>query len=112
MNDDVKAALESLRREMADGDPEWWVREQLIFAHIDGEPARIAAAFVEVREACARHIWAMSRRHTAEELMDYVAARVAPYKKLRLLEFIEQVPKSSSGKILRRMLVDQERAKK
>ena len=34
----------------------------------------------------------------------FVAAKVAPFKKVRHVEFIEAVPKSSSGKILRRML--------
>lgn len=48
---------------------------------------------------------------TADELMAFVAERVAPFKKLRALEFIQQVPKSASGKILRRVLVEQERAK-
>jgi acyl-CoA synthetase (AMP-forming)/AMP-acid ligase II len=48
---------------------------------------------------------------SADELLAYVAERVAPYKKIRSLEFISQIPKSSSGKILRRILVDQERAK-
>ncbi|HVC82937.1 MAG TPA: 4-coumarate--CoA ligase family protein [Chloroflexota bacterium] len=47
---------------------------------------------------------------TAEELQAYVAERVAPYKKIRRLEFCAQIPKSASGKILRRVLVDQERA--
>jgi acyl-CoA synthetase (AMP-forming)/AMP-acid ligase II len=46
----------------------------------------------------------------ADELMAYVAERVAPYKRIRRLEFIEQVPKSPSGKILRRVLVERERA--
>ncbi len=46
---------------------------------------------------------------TAEELMAYVAARVAPHKKIRQLELIDQIPKSASGKILRRFLVDRER---
>jgi acyl-coenzyme A synthetase/AMP-(fatty) acid ligase len=48
---------------------------------------------------------------TPEELMAYVAAHVAPYKKIRRLEFIEQIPKSASGKILRRLLVERDRAK-
>ena len=48
---------------------------------------------------------------TAEAIMDYVEERVAPYKKLRFVEFIDQIPKSASGKILRRVLVDKERAK-
>ncbi|MBV8087283.1 MAG: 4-coumarate--CoA ligase family protein [Chloroflexi bacterium] len=48
---------------------------------------------------------------SADELMHFVADRVAPYKRLRELEFTEAIPKSSSGKILRRELVDRERAK-
>jgi acyl-CoA synthetase (AMP-forming)/AMP-acid ligase II len=46
---------------------------------------------------------------TAEEIMTFVAERVAPYKKIRLLEFTDQIPKSASGKILRRVLVERER---
>ncbi len=42
--------------------------------------------------------------------MGFVAARVAPYKKVRRMEFVEQIPKSPSGKILRRVLVERERA--
>jgi acyl-CoA synthetase (AMP-forming)/AMP-acid ligase II len=44
-------------------------------------------------------------------LMDFVGAHVAPYKKIRLLEFVESVPKSASGKILRRTLIEEERAR-
>jgi len=47
---------------------------------------------------------------TTEELMDFVATSVAPYKKVRRFEFIDQIPKSASGKILRRVLVERERA--
>jgi acyl-CoA synthetase (AMP-forming)/AMP-acid ligase II len=39
-----------------------------------------------------------------DEIMAYVAERVSPQKKIRLLERIEQIPKSASGKILRRQL--------
>ena len=45
-----------------------------------------------------------------DELMAYVAARVAPQKKIRLVEFLDEIPKSASGKILRRFLVERERA--
>src|SRR5256714_13471427 len=48
---------------------------------------------------------------TPDDLMNFVAARVAPYKKIRAVEFIEQIPKSLSGKILRRVLVEKERAR-
>ena len=41
---------------------------------------------------------------TADELMGFVADRVASYKKIRRLDFIDAIPKSPSGKILRRVL--------
>jgi 4-coumarate--CoA ligase len=41
---------------------------------------------------------------TAEELRDFVAGQVAHYKQLRAIRFIDAVPKSASGKILRRQL--------
>ncbi len=41
---------------------------------------------------------------TAAEVMSFVAERVAPHKKVRRVEFIPAIPKSSSGKILRREL--------
>ena len=43
--------------------------------------------------------------------MAFVAERVAPYKKIREIEFVEAIPKTASGKILRRELIEQERAK-
>lgn len=46
---------------------------------------------------------------TAEEIQAFVAERVAPYKKLRRLEFMPSIPKVPSGKILRRELVKRER---
>jgi len=47
----------------------------------------------------------------AEELMSFVAERVATFKQIREVEFIDVIPKNPSGKILRRILVEQERAK-
>jgi acyl-CoA synthetase (AMP-forming)/AMP-acid ligase II len=41
---------------------------------------------------------------TAEAVQAYCAERLAPHKKIRLVEFIEQVPKSAAGKILRKDL--------
>jgi len=48
---------------------------------------------------------------TAEEIMAYVAGQVAPYKKIRFVEFIPQIPKSATGKILRRVLKEGETAR-
>ncbi|MET8542245.1 4-coumarate--CoA ligase family protein [Kitasatospora sp. NPDC004799] len=41
---------------------------------------------------------------TVEEVTGYVADQVAPYKKVRAVEFVDAVPKSAAGKILRREL--------
>ncbi|OMC03175.1 AMP-dependent synthetase [Mycobacterium sp. NS-7484] len=42
----------------------------------------------------------------ADEVIAFVAGLVAPYKKVRQVEFIDAIPKSSAGKILRRELRD------
>jgi acyl-CoA synthetase (AMP-forming)/AMP-acid ligase II len=47
---------------------------------------------------------------TPEAIMAFVAERVAPHKRIRKLELVQQIPKSPSGKILRRVLVEKERA--
>ena len=48
---------------------------------------------------------------TPDELMAFVNQQVSPYKKIRQLEVVDQIPKSPSGKILRRILVEQERSR-
>jgi acyl-CoA synthetase (AMP-forming)/AMP-acid ligase II len=47
---------------------------------------------------------------TEEDLLGYVAGHTAPYKRVRRIEFVDAIPKSASGKILRRELRDRERA--
>ena len=42
--------------------------------------------------------------------MSWVSERVPSYKKVRRVEFIDEIPRSLSGKILRRVLVERERA--
>lgn len=44
---------------------------------------------------------------TADEIRSFVAGQVAHYKQIRRLTFTDAVPKSASGKILRRVLRDQ-----
>lgn len=46
---------------------------------------------------------------STEDVLAYVAERVAPYKKVRRAEFVDAVPRAASGKILRRELRDRER---
>jgi acyl-CoA synthetase (AMP-forming)/AMP-acid ligase II len=79
------------------------VADAAVIPSPDEEAGEVPKAFV-VRKADATDV-------TPEELMAYVAERVAPHKKIRQLEFIEAVPKTASGKILRRVLIEQERAR-
>jgi acyl-CoA synthetase (AMP-forming)/AMP-acid ligase II len=53
----------------------------------------------------------LKHKANAETILEHVAQRVAPHKKIRHIEFVEKIPKSPSGKILRRLLVEEERAK-
>jgi acyl-CoA synthetase (AMP-forming)/AMP-acid ligase II len=71
----------------------------------DAESGEMPKALVVLRRGASA-----SPRPTADELMAYVAERVAPYKKVRRLEFVESIPRSASGKILRRLLIERERA--
>lgn len=64
----------------------------------DDEAGEIPAAYVVLKPGASA---------TVEEIQEFVASQVAHYKQIRRLEFIEAVPKSASGKILRRVLKDQ-----
>jgi acyl-CoA synthetase (AMP-forming)/AMP-acid ligase II len=47
---------------------------------------------------------------TTEEIQQFVADRVSTYKQIRAIEVVDEIPKSASGKILRRVLRDREQA--
>jgi len=47
---------------------------------------------------------------TTQEVIEFVHGQVAHYKRLKCVELVDAIPKSPSGKILRRVLVDRERA--
>jgi acyl-CoA synthetase (AMP-forming)/AMP-acid ligase II len=65
----------------------------------DEEAGEVPKAFVVVKTPLQ-----------AEEVIAYVAERVAPHKRIRRVEFIDEIPKALSGKILRRVLMDRESA--
>ena len=44
-----------------------------------------------------------------QEIIDWVAERISAYKKVREVEFVDDIQKSGSGKILRRELVKLEK---
>ena len=45
-----------------------------------------------------------------EDLIQFCAERIAPYKRIREVEFTGEIPKTPVGKVLRRLLRDRERA--
>jgi acyl-CoA synthetase (AMP-forming)/AMP-acid ligase II len=76
------------------------VADAAIIPSPDEEAGEVPKAFIVLKQG---------QQVSAEELMEFVAGKVAPHKRIRRLEFIAQIPKSASGKILRRVLVEQER---
>ena len=48
---------------------------------------------------------------SVNEIVDAINSQIAPYKKIRQVESATEIPKSLAGKILRRVLVERERAK-
>ncbi|HEY1298241.1 MAG TPA: AMP-binding protein [Chloroflexota bacterium] len=76
------------------------VADAAVIPSPDEEAGEVPKAFVVLKAPAS-----------PEDIMAFVAARVAPHKRIRLLETIDAIPKSATGKILRRVLVDQERAR-
>jgi acyl-CoA synthetase (AMP-forming)/AMP-acid ligase II len=71
------------------------VADAAIVGRPDDEVGEVPIGFVVLKQGCTA---------TDDEIVAFVADQVAHYKQLRTLTFIDAVPKSPSGKILRRML--------
>ncbi len=76
------------------------VQEACVIPKPDPEVGQVPKAFVVRR-----------REVSAEELLRFVEERVAPYKKIREVEFVTELPKSAVGKVLRKALIERERAR-
>jgi acyl-CoA synthetase (AMP-forming)/AMP-acid ligase II len=61
----------------------------------DDEAGELPKAFVTLKAGLEA---------SEDEIKQFVAEKVATYKQIRLLEFVSEIPKSASGKILRRLL--------
>jgi long-chain acyl-CoA synthetase len=70
-----------------------------------GKPDRMAGeiptAFVVLKDSASA---------TESELMEFVNGKVAPYKAIREIQFRKELPLSSAGKVLRRVLQEEEKA--
>jgi len=67
----------------------------------DDEAGELPKGFVVIRQGHSA---------TPEEILDFANGKLAGYKKLHEVEFIDAIPKVPSGKILRRELKERERA--
>jgi acyl-CoA synthetase (AMP-forming)/AMP-acid ligase II len=76
------------------------IADAAVIPVVDGDCGEVPKAFVVAREPMS-----------AEAVMAFVEEQVAHYKRLRYVEFTDTIPKSPSGKILRRVLVEREKEK-
>ncbi|MEZ4681763.1 MAG: AMP-binding protein [Caldilineaceae bacterium] len=75
------------------------IADAAVIGKADEEAGEVPKAFVVLKGEA-----------TTAEIMAFIAERVAPHKRVREVEIIPQIPKSASGKILRRLLVEQDQA--
>lgn len=74
------------------------VLEAAVIAFEEASGLHTAKAFVVLREHCT------AGPELANELQDFVKAKLTPYKCPRRIEFLPELPKSAAGKILRYQL--------
>lgn len=56
----------------------------------------------EIPAACVVKV--AGAKESEEDIISYVASNVAQYKKVRVVHFVDTIPKSPSGKIMRRLV--------
>jgi acyl-CoA synthetase (AMP-forming)/AMP-acid ligase II len=79
------------------------VADVAVIAKPDEEAGEVPKAFVVLRVGY--------EQQPADELMEWVNSKLSTYKHVREIEFIDAIPRNPSGKILRRVLKEQERQK-
>jgi acyl-CoA synthetase (AMP-forming)/AMP-acid ligase II len=77
------------------------IADAAVIGVLDEDGQEIPKAFVVVQA---------DNELTEDEVMDFVASKVAPHEKVRRVEFIELIPNSTAGKILRKDLRARETA--
>ncbi|CAK1543236.1 unnamed protein product [Leptosia nina] len=85
------AELESVLKEHPD------VFDAAVVPIPDSTTGQKPKAFVVLRE---------NRNSTDKDILEFVSRRVAPYKRIKEVAFLDEIPKNPSGKILRRTLIE------
>ena len=78
------------------------IADAAVIGVLDDEGEEVPKAFVVLQSGAEL---------SADDVMTFVSEKVSPFKKVRRVEFIDVVPKSSSGKILRKDLRAAEKTK-
>ncbi len=87
----MPAELEAVMLELPD------IRDCAVIGVKDPEAVEIPKAFIVLKPESDL---------TAEQIQAHVASQVAGYKRIRLVEFVDSIPRSPAGKILRRVLAE------
>jgi long-chain acyl-CoA synthetase len=87
--------------------------EEVLFEHPDVAEAVAIGVADEYRGETVKAfvVKRSGAQATEEEVLAFCKERLAPYKAPKTVEFRETLPKSAVGKLLRRVLVDEEHAK-
>jgi acyl-CoA synthetase (AMP-forming)/AMP-acid ligase II len=86
--------------------------EALLLSHPNIADVAVIGVLDEEGEEVPKAFVVFKEPQNPDEIMEFVASRVAPHKKIRRVEVVDQIPKSPTGKILRRILRDREKAAK
>ncbi|KPK96708.1 MAG: hypothetical protein AMJ95_12605, partial [Omnitrophica WOR_2 bacterium SM23_72] len=78
------------------------IKEAAVIGILDEHKGEIPKGFVVLKE---------NETATAHELIQYLRERLAPFKIPKTIEFRASLPKSATGKILKRLLQDEEQRK-
>ncbi len=80
------------------------IADAAVVASPDEEAGEVPKAFLVLQDQETA-----DQEDVAQQVMAYLAEQVAPYKRVRRYEFIEAIPRTPSGKIVRRGLIERER---
>jgi acyl-CoA synthetase (AMP-forming)/AMP-acid ligase II len=84
------------------------IADAAVIGRPDEASGEVPKAFVVLKNETTTAEIMGNNETTAAEIMDFVAGRVARYKRIHLVEFVSEIPKSPAGKILHRVLKERE----